>query len=94
MDCYPAADCLSAATAAAVERFNVAFNGQDVAAALAAMTGDCVFEITYPAPDGQRCAGQDAVRHAFEEFVAASPTARFDVEDAFAAGDRADVRWR
>src|SRR4051794_30355785 len=94
MDVYPPADPTSVATDSAVDRFNAAFNRQDADAAMALMTDDCVFEITYPAPDGQRYEGQAAVRRAFEQFFAASPTARFDTEEAFAAGDRAVVRWR
>ena len=80
-------------TVAAVDAFNDAFNRHDVDGIMAAMTDDCVFESTSP-PDGERHAGQDAVREAWEEFFAASPTAHFDAEDVIATGDRCVVQWR
>lgn len=82
-----------AAILAAVERFNEAFYRQDIEATMAAMTGDCVFENTYPPPDGARYEGQAAVRVAFERFFQSSPQARFRIEEIFAAGDRGVVRW-
>ena len=55
-------DPVAAATLAAVERFNAAFDRHDVAGVMAAMTEDCVFENTMPPPDGARFEGQAAVR--------------------------------
>jgi ketosteroid isomerase-like protein len=78
---------------AAVDRFNEAFNRHDVDAVMAAMTDDCVFESTAP-PFGKRHEGQDAVRKAWTDFFAASPTAHFDAEDVITAGDRCVVQWR
>jgi len=78
---------------AVVERFNTAFNRHDVAAVMALMSEDCVFEGT-GAPDGQRLAGSVAVRGFWEEFFAAEPDAWFDAEETIAAGDRVVVRWR
>lgn len=83
----------SAATSEAVTRFNDAFNAHDVEAIMAAMTADCVFENTRPAPDGERLEGQGAVRRAWEGLFARSPKAHFDVEEMFASGDRCVVRW-
>jgi len=80
-------------TIAAVDRFNDAFNAHDVDAVMDAMTDDCVFENTSP-PSGHRYEGQAQVRAAWEEFFAASPTARFDGEDVIATGDRCVVQWR
>jgi ketosteroid isomerase-like protein len=82
-----------AETLAVIERFNEAFGRQDVDATMALMTDDCVFENTSPAPDGTRCAGQSEVRRAFSEFFASSPTAEFEIEELFAAGERCVVRW-
>jgi ketosteroid isomerase-like protein len=82
-----------AATLAAIERFNAAFNRHDVAGVMAAMTDDCVFESTAP-PDGGRYEGQAAVRAVWEAFFRSSPDAAFEAEELFAAGDRAVVRWR
>lgn len=79
-------------TMAAVDRFSAAFDRQDLDAVMAAMTSDCVFESTSP-PDGERHAGQAAVRTAWATFFAGSPDAVFETEDSFACGDRALVRW-
>jgi ketosteroid isomerase-like protein len=86
-------DTLTAATLAAVERFDAAFNRHDVDAVMAAMTDDCVFETTYPPPDGQHYTGCAAVRAAWEAFFQSSPHAVFEIEEVFACGDRATVRW-
>jgi hypothetical protein len=60
---------------------------------MAAMTEDCVFENTYPPPDGERCEGQAAVRAFWKKFFASSPNAVFEGGDMFACGDRAAVCW-
>jgi ketosteroid isomerase-like protein len=83
-----------AATRAAVERFNDAFSRHDVDGVMAAMTDDCIFENTAPAPDGERFAGQASVRGFWQRFFTASPDATFETEEMFAAGDRCVVRWR
>ena len=84
----------SAATQAAIERFNAAFDRHDVDGVMAAMTEDCVFENTAPAPDGERHEGAAAVRAFWEGFFRSNPRASFTVEEQFAAGDRGVVRWR
>jgi ketosteroid isomerase-like protein len=81
-------------TLAVVERFNEAFNRHDVDAVMALMSDDVVFENTSPAPDGERHAGQAAVRAFWERFFAASPRANFEAEEILATGDRCVVRWR
>ena len=86
-------NAISAATLEAVERFNNAFNRHDVDAVMAAMTDDCVFENTYPPPDGTRYEGQVAVRAFWEHFFRSSPSAVFEAEEMFASGDRCVVRW-
>lgn len=80
-------------TLAIIVAFNAAFNRQAIDDVMAAMTDDCVFENTFPAPDGQRYAGQAAVRGFFTEFFRSSPGAVFITEDLFACGDRAVCRW-
>jgi ketosteroid isomerase-like protein len=87
-------DDLAAATIATVEQFNDALNRHDVDAVMALMTGDCVFENTYPPPDGERFTGQAAVRAFWEGMLRASPTAHFETEELFAHGDRCTTRWR
>lgn len=84
---------LESATLATIERFNEAFNRHDVDAVMAVMTEDCVFDSTRPPPDGERIEGQAAVRRFWEELFSRSPHARFETEEAFAAGDRCVVRW-
>lgn len=87
-----ASDAVTAATIATIERFNEAFNRHDVDGVMAAMTDDCVFEGTSP-PDGQRFAGQAAVRAVWEGFFGGSPSAHFEAEEVIASGDRCVVRW-
>ena len=78
----------------AINRFNEAFGRHDVEGVMAAMTDDCVFENTYPPPDGARHVGQAAVRAAWEDFFSSSPDATFTAEETFACDDRCIVRWR
>jgi len=76
-----------------VEGFNRAFGRRDVEGVMDAMTPDCVFENTFPAPDGERFEGAEAVADFWRQFFAATPSARWEQEEALAAGDRAVVRW-
>jgi ketosteroid isomerase-like protein len=76
-----------------IVRFNDALNARDVDAMLRLMTEDCVFENTYPAPNGTRYSGQAAVRGFWEDFVRGSAEARFEIEDIFGAADRVVMRW-
>jgi len=87
-------DAQTRATIEAVRRFDDAFGRHDVEAVMAAMTDDCVFENTYPPPDGQRHVGSAAVRTVWEDFFRSSPDAAFEAEETFASGDRCVVRWR
>lgn len=87
-------DDATAATSAAVDRFNAAFDRHDTDAVMAAMTDDCAFESTGPAPNGERYEGAAAVRAVWEQFFRTNPDARFAIEEQFAAGDRCVVRWR
>jgi ketosteroid isomerase-like protein len=77
---------------AAVERFNTAFDSQDVDAVMAAMTPDCVFEDTTP-PGGCRHTGAEAVRRAWVKLFTEAPEGVFRTEDLIEAGDRVVVRW-
>ncbi len=77
-----------------IKQFNDAFNRHDVQAVMALMTDDCVFENTYPPPDGERFEGQEAVRHFWEEFFRSSPHAVFQSEEMITHGDRCVIRWR
>ena len=87
-------DTVSSATASVVRDFNDAFNSHDIEAVMALMTDDCVFENTFPAPDGKRYEGATVVRDELGKFLANSPHARFDEEELIACEDRCVVRWR
>lgn len=84
---------MAESTETVVDRFNAAFNAHDIEAVMRLMTDDCVFENTYPPPDGKRFEGQAAVRANFAAFFTESPRAQFEFEDTFICGDRACVRW-
>jgi ketosteroid isomerase-like protein len=76
-----------------VTRFNDALNARDVNSMMALQTEDCVFENTYPPPDGARYEGQAAVRAFWEEFFRSSSTARIEIEEIFALDERVVMRW-
>ena len=77
-----------------VRRFQDAWNAHDVDAVMGMMTGDCVFESTGPAPNGERVAGHEAMRRFWTQFFEESPRATIEIEELFACGDRATMRWR
>ena len=58
---------MTVSTLETIDRFNEAFNRHDVDDVMALMTPDCIFENTYPSPDGTRYEGQAAVRRYWEE---------------------------
>jgi len=90
----PAAETPSSDVAVeVVTRFNDALNARDLNTMMQLMTPDCVFENTYPPPDGARYEGQAAVRAFWEEFFHGTRHARIDVEDIFAAKYHAVMRW-
>jgi ketosteroid isomerase-like protein len=84
----------TASTIEVINQFNSAFNLHDVQAVMALMTEDCIFENTYPPPDGERIEGQEAVRHFWEEFFRSSPDAVFQCEEMIAHEDRCVIRWK
>lgn len=90
----PAATVSSSDTLTVIQQFHAAFNRHDVQAIMALMTDDCVFENTFPPPDGERFAGAAAVRTFWETFFRNSPNAHFIVEEIFASADRGVLRWR
>ena len=77
-----------------VLRFNEALNRHDLAGMMSLMSEDCVFENTYPAPDGTVYRGKEAVRLFWQEFFQESPQAQFKIEDIFGFGHRCIMRWR
>lgn len=77
-----------------VLEFHNALNRHDVPAMMQMMSADCVFENTFPAPDGERFEGKDAVTRFWEDFVRSSPQARIEIEEIFSLGSRCVLRWR
>ncbi len=76
-----------------LDRFNAEFNCHNVDGMMAMMTADCVFDSTFPAPDGTLFQGQENVRRFWFEFFGSSPHAHIDIEEMFVDGDRAVQRW-
>jgi ketosteroid isomerase-like protein len=76
-----------------VIKFNDALNAQDVNRMMQLMADDCVFENTFPLPDGSRYEGQEAVCAFWEEFFRTSPEVRFEIEEIFSGGERCVMRW-
>lgn len=77
-----------------LNQFAAATNAHDVAGMMALMTEDCIFENTFPAPDGERFEGQAAVRAFWEELFSSTPSAYFANEETIIQGSRCTVRWR
>jgi steroid delta-isomerase-like uncharacterized protein len=86
-------DSQTAATIELIQQFNDALNRRDLETMMALLTKDCIFDNTYPAPDGTRYAGQASVRAFWEEFFAASTQIELAIEEIFAAGERGVMRW-
>ena len=87
-------DTQTQSTIEVIEKFNEALNRHDVPAVMALMTRDCVFDNTYPAPDGERFEGHEAVGRFWEEFFRSSPDSMFSSEEMITLGDRCVIRWR
>jgi len=83
----------TAETLEVVRHFLDAFARHDVDGVMAAMSEDCVFENTWPPPDGERHVGRAAVRRFWERFFRETPSATFETEEMFAGGARCVVRW-
>ncbi len=81
-------------TSEIITLFSEALNRHDIPAVMALMTDDCLFENTYPSPDGTRYEGQAAVQAFWEELFRSSPQANFEAEEMITCGDRGVVRWR
>lgn len=75
-------------------RFNDALNEHNVPEMMSLMSEDCVYENTWPAPDGARFEGQAAVTQFWLDFFAESPQAHLDIEEAFGFGERCVIRWK
>src|SRR5262245_30251597 len=86
-------NAMTIGTREAVRRFNEAFGRQDLDAVMALSTDDTVLETTLPKPDGERLAGQAAVRRYWQAFFQGTRDGRFETEELFEAGDRCVVRW-
>ena len=80
-------------TSEGIHQFNQAFQ-EHKPELLAELVGeDCVMESIQPAPDGTRYEGYE-VNLAFWQAMADDRVNRFEVEDTFVMGDRANIRWR
>jgi predicted SnoaL-like aldol condensation-catalyzing enzyme len=74
--------------------FNDAFNDHDVAGMMKWMSDDCIFENTYPSPDGTRFEGKEVVTQFWQDFFKDSPNAHIDIEEIFSLGRRCIMRWK
>jgi hypothetical protein len=87
------ADPRSIATARLMDRFNEVFLLHDPTPLRDMIAEDCVIEKINPAPSGDHCIGRDACVALWSE-IATATGAHFDLEETFAMGDRAIIRWR
>jgi hypothetical protein len=91
IEAYP--DEQSKETAEIMRRFNNVFLRHDPSELKELVADNCVIETIAPGPDGDRCVGSDACI-ALWQGIATGPGTHFDLEEVFAAGDRATIRWR
>lgn len=71
-----------------------AFNRHDLDGMMALTSEYSVYENTFPAPDGERFAGREAIAAYWQAFLEQSPHARLDIEEIFGFGRRCVLRWR
>lgn len=74
--------------------FNEAFNRHDVPGMMVMMSEDCIFENTYPAPDGTRFSGKQEISRYWEQFFLDSPRAHIEIEEIFGLGFHCVLRWK
>lgn len=75
--------------------FKAAFNLHNVAGMMKRMSDDCVFENTYPAPDGTVHTGKETLTQFWQAFFRESPHAYIEIEEAFGLGNnRCVIRWK
>jgi predicted SnoaL-like aldol condensation-catalyzing enzyme len=74
--------------------FNEAFNRHDVPGMMQLITEDCVFEDTYPPPDGTLYKGKPAIARYWQGFFDRSPRAHIQIEKTFGYGLRCVTLWR
>jgi hypothetical protein len=88
-----------ASAEAVLSRFTAALNRHDLCAALALTSSNCVFEATWPAPDGERSVGHTELEAAWKT-IFNDPSSHFTIEESFTAsesfmtGTRVVQRWR
>lgn len=81
-------------TIAILDGFADAFNAHDVDRILSYMTVDCVFEASAgPNADGEKFAGKEAVKKAFEDVFKTYPDAHWGNVRHFISGERAVSEW-
>ncbi|HET6768039.1 MAG TPA: nuclear transport factor 2 family protein [Chitinophagaceae bacterium] len=77
-----------------LDAFANAFNAHDVDRILSYMTDDCVFQASAgPDVDGEKFAGREAVKKAFEDVFKTYPDAQWKNVRHFIAAERAVSEW-
>lgn len=76
-----------------VIRFNDMLNAHSVEGMMFFLGEDCVFENTFPAPDGTRYEGRAAIHEFWEEFFLVDQEQTIEIEEIFACEDRCIMRW-
>ena len=79
-------------TAEIMRRFNDVFLRHDPSELKNLVAENCVIEKVNPGPDGDRWVGRDACIANWAA-IATEPGSHFDLEETFAAGARATIRW-
>jgi len=83
----------NSATARLMDRFNEVFLLRDPTPLRDMIAEDCMIEKINPDPNAEGCIGRDACVALWTK-IATAPGTHFDLEETFAMGDRAIIRWR
>jgi len=77
-----------------LEAFGAAWNRHDIDAIMAAMTDDCIFDVTAGSEAcGKRYEGREQMRHAVARVFSIWPDAHFGNARHFVSGDRGVSQW-
>jgi ketosteroid isomerase-like protein len=77
-----------------LQSFADAFNAHDITSIMSHMTGDCVFEASAgPDFNGEKFAGQEQVKNAFEKVFETFPDAHWSNPRHFISGNRGASEW-
>jgi hypothetical protein len=74
--------------------YHKAFNRNDVTGMMQLFSDDGIFEHRFPAPDGTRYSGKEAIARFWKNHFLEYPESHIEIEQIFGFGFRCVMRWR